>query len=477
MNDHTKKYLVVIYFIIFSFSFSKAQSVWNKYYNYNLDNWVASIDTMSNGSIYLAGRESDLSGGGNYFVSKLDSTGNELWHRIGTRYLGFIGDNGAAVINGLGDGGCLIGGSIQMQANIYNIYIVRYDSVGNLMWERNFGNNHSQILSSIVSFGDVFFATVLSISSPLTSYIFQFNELGDSISSRSLPLAITTNPSSCLKYNDTSMLIVGKILDTVSGIQNLAICKVDTAGNVLENNIYTDSISFDAGTINVAFDSDYVITGYSFSNSISKLLKVDSLGNIKWTKQYSNLNKCLASTLANGDVLFCLGSSDSTIVINRFSAIGVHLSSDTIHQPYLQSELLDNIVDRNENLLLSGWTFDSNTAMGSFSKGFITKVLYNTAVNVSNLKVNEFNLIFFPNPIYHLLDNLNIYCDENYPFLSISIYSCSGVEIYTQEIQGTVKGTVLNFSLPTHLQSGIYFVKVFDPIKNSLLAVKNVIVY
>ena len=477
MSVQTKRYLIVIYFVIFSFGFSKAQSVWNKYYNYNLDNWVASIDTLSDGSIYLAGRESDLSGGGNYFVSKLDSNGNELWHRIGTRYLGFIGDNGAAVINGLADGGCLIAGSLQMQANIYNIYIMRYDSVGNLLWERNFGNNYSQIISSVVTFGNAFFATVISISAPPSSYIFQFNEFGDSISSRSLPLAISTNPSSCLKFNDTSMLIVGQILDTVSGIQNLATCKVDTEGNVLEKNIYADSISFEAETINVAVDDDYVVSGFSFANSISKLLKVDSVGNIKWTRQFYNLNKCVSSTFANGDVLFCLGSSDSAIVINRFSAAGVNLSSDTIPQPYLQSELLDNIVDRNENLLLSGWTFDSNTSMGSFSRGFITKIVLNSTVDISHLNTSEFKFVVFPNPINHLQDNLNVYSDGTYPFLSLSIFSYSGVEIYKQEIQGIVEGTLQLFPLPSNLQSGIYFVKVFDPIKKSLLVVKKVIVY
>src|SRR4051812_7165895 len=127
------KYFFIIIFFLGFMNIVLAQSNWTNYYFHDLDNSVNAIDTSNNG-YFIVGGSSDQGITENYFAYKIDSSGNEVWNIFGNRCNGFDFQNYASCVVSTEDGGCLIGGIINVGSQ-RNLYFIRVDSSGHVLWD------------------------------------------------------------------------------------------------------------------------------------------------------------------------------------------------------------------------------------------------------------------------------------------------------------------------------------------------------
>ena len=98
--------------------------------------FAKSVKQTGDGGFIVAGMCYDTVGG-NYetLLLKFDSEGDLIWEKR----LHNLNENTANSLMVLPDGGFVIGGTIESNSNFYNMYLVRTDSLGDTLWTKDFG--------------------------------------------------------------------------------------------------------------------------------------------------------------------------------------------------------------------------------------------------------------------------------------------------------------------------------------------------
>ena len=450
------KYSVTIFFFCF-FSFNvTAQYAWKNTYSYNLINFVNAIDTTSDHGYFIAGGYRDVSSLGNYFAAKLDSNGNEIWRIIGTKYIGFSNDNIAMCIVNTEDGGCLIGGEINNRGS-YDLYFIRINSTGQVVWERIWGGAYTQRLGSLIKNGNKYLCTFSTLVDPLINYLLEFNDQGDSLWSKSLTTGIGAS-SSLIKAANQNYILLGAIKDSINNNNSdLTFSELDAFGNTIYTRVYDDSISFIPQTINQTPDRGFFFSSFNFEYHISKIIKVDSTGLIQWQRRFNRTYFCASTILSENNYSLSTGSFNNSIYVINFDSIGNIKDSDTIPIDELKSVIKDNITDWNGDLLICGDIYDSNSCMACGTSGIVVKVDLNTINKITDLVSIPNSVInIFPNPLDASSFDLTI--KSNMPIEAIKITDIAGKTVFEYNIPNSFLNSEFQIHLNNKLSAGTYFI-------------------
>ncbi len=188
------------------------------------------------GSIF----KSVLGDSSNFILMKLDTSGNIEW----VTNISGKADNGVGYhIVQTSDGGyALAGYTGSYGAGLYNVYVLKFDSAGNVSWTETIGGTKDDIASAIIQTRDGGYA--------ITGQTYSFG-------------------------------------DTVNG--DVYVIKLNNAG-VIEwtRTVGGDKMEIGQNIIQTQ-DRGYAITGQTYSygdrvNGNVYVIKMDSLGNVKWTR-------------------------------------------------------------------------------------------------------------------------------------------------------------------------------------------------
>ncbi len=247
----------------------RAQSIlWEKSYGGTKDDQPQYVlQTDDNGFLavgYSNSNDGDVTGhhgdtsSYDYWVTKMDSNGLLLWQKsLG----GSLGDYAEGAIYSK-DGGFVITGQSYSNdgnvtghhgySNMGDYWVVKIDSVGNLVWQKSLGGT-----------GD-----------DQSDYIAQTSDKGYILigSSNSNDGDVTGN----------------------HGLHDIWVVKIDSVGNLVWQKSYGGSMDDFAQTIKQTFDHGYILTGNSNSNDGDVtgnhgsfdfwVVKIDSVGNLVWQK-------------------------------------------------------------------------------------------------------------------------------------------------------------------------------------------------
>ncbi len=227
--------------------------------------------TMTFGSTILTNADNT---GNSYdiFLVKYNALGNLLWAKSGDGskndiVTGVAADaSGNVIITGYFDSPTLTFGSITLTntfSNTKDIFIVKYDVSGNVLWAKVVGGTMdaysnqiaTDLRGNILITGNFFNTTMIFGSDTLTNTNTSFNK------------------AFVVKYNTNGNVVWAKAAGGL-GNEGLGIA-TDTSCNVMLTGIFSDST--------ITFGSVTVRTTYSGGNFIAKL---DSLGNANWIETY-----------------------------------------------------------------------------------------------------------------------------------------------------------------------------------------------
>ncbi len=479
-----------------------------------------SSPTVTFGSIILTSVATN-----NIFIVKYNAAGNVLWAKsAGGAYFDY-GDKhictdafGGLYITG-GFVSTITFGSITLTSVAYNdIFLVKYDSAGNVIWAKSAGGNNSDIGNGVCSDknGNVFvtgYFKSLSISFGTTAFtnpnttntntfIAKYDGAGNSVWANRDTLA---NSIGCSISCDTSgnvyttgvfnrpTITFGSTILPNAGVNtdDIFVVKYDNSGNLLwlrtaggtGNERSYGIISDDNGN---TYITGYCSSSFTFGTStltnsgIYRVLvgKFDSFGNAIWAKDAGTSGVDMGRGInidLNGNIYITGGFQSPTITFDSFTLIKTNsTSADDIF--VVKYDPLGNVIwalNEGGNMYDIGWSicvdsfgavfitggFSSTTISfgsttltnsGNFTNDmFAAKLNYVTGMFENNSETK--NISAFPNPTEGIF-NLELSTNS-----TIIIFNVLGQEIFNETFKmGTRKFDMQNQA------KGIYFVKIIQ---------------
>jgi hypothetical protein len=259
---------------------------WSQTYGGTGNDIPHSVIQTSDGGFAIAGYSNSFGGTDDMWLIKTDSVGTLLWSKT---YGGTGGDSAVCVIQTSDKGFAMAGATSSYGASGYNFWLVKTDPAGNSQWNKTYGGSGNEGALSIVQTNDGGYALAGSTSS-----------YG---SGRDDFFLVKTRPDGTLEWNKTyggkeedSCYSVVQTFDggyalggctnsSGAGLTDMWLVKTNSTGFAVWNKTYGGPKNEVAYAMIQANDGGYVLAG---ANSIGDFLvvKFNSAGTLEWSKTY-----------------------------------------------------------------------------------------------------------------------------------------------------------------------------------------------
>jgi hypothetical protein len=347
------------------------------------DEWATSIQQTTDGGYIVAGwshsNDGDVSGnhGGigipDYWIVKLDATGNIQWQRC----LGGSLDEFAYSIEQTTDGGYIVAGGtssddgdvsgnhVNLDQSVFDYWIVKLDAIGNIQWQRCLGGSDNEwsgtsglfseySIEQTTDGGYIVAGSASSNDGDVSGnhggydyWIVKLDVTGNIQWQRCLGGSFHDFVRSIEQTTDGGYIVAGEDQFGVSWI-----LKLDAIGNIQwQQSLDVIFVS----SIEQTTDGGYIVAGTSYSNNGNvycnhvgynyRLVKLDATGNIQWQQclggsgddgagsieQTTDGGYIVAGTSSSndGDVSGNHGASDYWIVKLGFDPLPIKLTDIT----------------------------------------------------------------------------------------------------------------------------------------------------
>ncbi len=309
----TFKFLKINFLLILISSALAAQNNFLKAVS-SLESFYNPIINQSTDLGYIITGVAFTGGGERVFLMKTDSSANVQWTYF---YETNHNSNGSGVVPF--QNGYLISGVTVMNNVIYSL-LFKTDSLGTIEWTRAYGGiPHTEGSMKMILVRDKIFIAGLStypgpIYNNLDFGLKMLDSLGNILWSKTYGNQHSDYLTDFQKTNDGGFILCGS---TVTGNDSLdlgiLIVKTDSLGTMQWTKTYRNSRYQHSFKIIQDASGDYTIIGnyYEQSSSVSFLLHIDTIGQIKWAKHYRNIVNTSLSKINNENNLVAGYLTDS----------------------------------------------------------------------------------------------------------------------------------------------------------------------
>ena len=388
---------------------SVGDTLWTKAIGNTLYNATLNSIKLNNGDfLILTFTDSTGIGLNDVGLIKVDSSGNILWNKF---YEGGAGDNGA--MSGfvqLSDGGFIMSGNTNsFGAGDYDAYVIRVDSLGSVIWAKTYGGAQGEAGTGLALCSD----GVLVASSTngfgqggYDIYIIKLDFNGNIMWAKAYGTAIDEGATKIKQTSDNGF-IIGGLYGVITGDRGEMIMKIDSLGNFQWAKSYGSSTcNDDFNNLSLTSDGGFIISGTSCSFGGSEfnayIIKTDSLGNSGCNEQ----NR----TFTEMDITSLLTVTNPTPNVYIDASIVAKNTQTTVYNPGLITNTLCFTTDVNETEKLKDeFKIYPNPNNGNFNLKYKLKQDEAGIVNIMDitgklvlsyaLEKNENNLSIYSNEL------------------------------------------------------------------------------
>jgi hypothetical protein len=259
--------------------------------------WAYSIVQSSDGSYLAAGFTGSYGAGGqDMYIVKLSSGGNFLWSKT---IRGSLQDN-AESIKQTSDGGFIIAGFTRsFGAGGADMFIVKIDSGGSVLWSKTVGGTGDDFIYHVSQTTDGGYIAAGSTSSfgagADDMYILKFDSSGNVIWNRTFGGAGIDVAYSVIQTTDNRYVVVGETHSFGAGNYDFYVVKLDSSGNPLWTKTVGSSLAEGGESVIQTTDGGYAVAGFQ-----QRLIKLNSAGTLQWSKSLPIVSICIIKTLEGG---------------------------------------------------------------------------------------------------------------------------------------------------------------------------------
>jgi hypothetical protein len=256
-----------------------------------------SIIQSSDGGYAVAGFTYSFGAGWyDFYVVKLDSGGNVQW----TKIIGGSGNDVARSIIQSSDGGYVVAGyTTSFGAGNEDIYVVKLDSGGNVEWTKTIGGSYADGANSIIQSSDGGYVvagyTSSSGAGSADFYVVKLDSGGNVEWTKTIGGSYADGANSIIQSSDGGYVVAGYTDSFGVDSRDIYVVKLDSGGNVQWTKTIVRSSSWDeAYSIIQSSDGGYVVAGETLNfggTSDFYVVKLDSGGNVQWTKTIGGISQ------------------------------------------------------------------------------------------------------------------------------------------------------------------------------------------
>ena len=279
-----KKIIFFFFGIIFSLN-GISQTTFHRAYGDTLEDRGSFVQNTIDGGYILAGFTASGAGGEDVYVIKTDSFGNLLW----TKTFGGLDDEIGSCIRQTNDGGYIISGTTaSFGAGGADIYLIKTDSSGDTLWVRTYGGSSDDFGSQIQQTYDGGYIIISTTSNISRTLLIKTDVAGNVEWSKTYrKIGTTTKGCTVLQTNDSGFVMTGFHL------QDLYLYKLNSSGDTLWTKKYViQGNAYGSAEIISTTDGGFIIgtTSWLGAGSLDVyLIKVDSSGDTLWTNMWGGI--------------------------------------------------------------------------------------------------------------------------------------------------------------------------------------------
>lgn len=282
------------------------------------NDWGNSVQQTQDGGYVVGGTTwSHGAGGADFWLVKTDADGNEVWDKS----FGGTGDDEGYSVQQTQDGGYIIVGSTKSYgAGGEDVWLVRTDQSGNLVWDRTFGGEDADWGESVrqtLDGGYIMCGTTWSYGAGFSDiWLIKTDSNGDTVWTRTFGGQFGELGHSVQLTRDGGYVAAGRGYFRSCYVDDIQLVRVDASGNEVWYQTFGGA-SFDgARSVQQTQDGGFVIGGYTESYGSGSrdawVLKTNANGVEVWNRTYGGTfyDECgsVYQTQDGGYVL--TGSSD-----------------------------------------------------------------------------------------------------------------------------------------------------------------------
>ena len=250
-----------------------------------------SITQTSDSGYIIAGQTISFGLGNNdIYLIKTNSFGDTLW----TKTIGDSGVNSANSIQSTFDGGFIITGTTSnLGSGIINCFLLKIDSVGNIMWSNTFSGINDVFGTSVIQSYDsgyVFVGSVRDSSYHSDAWIVKTNSVGDTLWTKCFGEQYAESANSISQTSDGGFIITGSKNVFDSLYYDVYLIKTDSTGLISCNEknypVIVSQSQFQVslvptivtiGSLNYFQDSETIVDGLTYVTPVCNTVDINEL--------------------------------------------------------------------------------------------------------------------------------------------------------------------------------------------------------
>jgi hypothetical protein len=269
---------------------ARGTMLWNKTYGGKGDDKGYSVVQTCDGGYAVAGYTQSFGTGiADVYLVKTDASGNMVWNK--TYGVGTNDDEGQCVVETADGGYAIAGYTTTYGAGDYHVYLVKTDSAGTIQWNKTYGETGEDRGYSVIQTPDGGYAIGGETSPGPNMYLVKTDASGNMMWSKTFG---GTNPSvlsgAVIQASDGGYVIAGRTYDYGAGNNDVYLVKTDASGTLLWSKTYGGTRGDSGNSLFKTSDDGYVIAGHTYSYGAGSfdayLVKTDASGTMLWNKTY-----------------------------------------------------------------------------------------------------------------------------------------------------------------------------------------------
>jgi len=259
---------------------------WAKTYGGTDRDLALSVQQTSDGGYIVAGFTASFGAGNDdIFLIKTDANGNVIWAKT----YGGTNDDWAYSVQQTSDGGYIVAGwTYSFGAGWSDILLIKTDVNGNIIWAKTYGGTNSEWAYSVQQTSDggyVVAGVTWSFGAGLYDiFLIKIDANGNVIWAKTYGGTGYDGTSSVQQTSDGGYIVTGETNSFGAGNRDIFLIKTDAFGNIQWAKTYGGTDWDFAHTAQQTSDGGYIVVGYTTSfgagNDDIFLIKTDANGDI-----------------------------------------------------------------------------------------------------------------------------------------------------------------------------------------------------
>jgi hypothetical protein len=269
--------------------------IWAKTYGGTGDDRVYSVQQTSDGGYIVAGSTYSFGAGyRDFFLIKTDANGNIIWAKT----YGGSSDEHASSVQQTSDGGYIVSGyTWSFSAGNWDIFLIKTDANGNIIWAKTYGGTSDDLAYSVQQTSDggyIVAGRTNSFGAGGDIFLIKTDANGNIIWAKTYGGTSGERASSVQQTSEGGYILAGYTGSFGAGLSDVFLVKTDANGNIIWAKTYGGTGWDEASSVQQTSDGGYIVAGgtASFGGGWYDifLIKTDANGNIGSCSIVQNAN-------------------------------------------------------------------------------------------------------------------------------------------------------------------------------------------